>query len=100
MPLNVGGRLEGTVISASKADFTVAVEGQGHIHHKKELTFPISMWQGPGAVVGEDRGVDAYDADDPRAKPKGRERVIVDFDLLASLEKKSAKAAKSADADK
>jgi hypothetical protein len=82
MSLNKGGRLEGKVVMASKVDFTVEVSGQGHEHHGKKLTFPIALWQGPGAVVGEDRDVEPYDKDDPRSTPRGGERVIVDFDLL------------------
>jgi hypothetical protein len=92
MALNKGGRLGARVINASKAEFTVEIEGKGHEHHKKEMTFPVAMWQGPGAVVGEDRGVEPYDEKDPRALPHGGEQVIVDFDLLAKLGKKAAAA--------
>jgi hypothetical protein len=69
-----GGRLEAKVISVSKSDFTIKVQhAKGHEDSEKEITLPLTAWNGPGAEVGEDLGYEA-----PTAGPKLNQAVVYD----------------------
>ena len=67
MALNKGGRLDAKVISASKSDFTIRVQpAKGHEDHEREITLPMSCWNGAGAQVGDGLGYDRSDLKAPR----------------------------------
>ena len=69
-----GGRLEAKVISVSKTDFTIIVQhAKGHVDSGKEITLPLTAWNGAGAEVGEELGYDA-----PATGPKLNNAVYYD----------------------
>jgi hypothetical protein len=71
---NKGGRLEAKVIAASKADFTIKVQdAKGHEDGGREITLPMSCWNGPGAEVGSEKL--GYNREELRA-PKLNDSVI------------------------
>jgi hypothetical protein len=69
---NTGGRLNAKVVGVSKADFTLLIDAGGHEDHGKEITLPVAMWNGPGAVCGDGKalGYEPYPEENPRAKPQ------------------------------
>lgn len=74
MPKTKGGRLEAKVISASKTDFTIKIQAaKGHEDSEKEITLPLSDWNGAGAEVG---GKLDYDA--PARGPRLNDSVFYD----------------------
>jgi hypothetical protein len=74
MALNKGGRLEGKVVGASKTDFTIKIaKAGGHEDSEREITLPISCWNGPGAQVGSEKL--GYNREELRA-PKLNDSVI------------------------
>lgn len=84
-----GGRLEAKVIAASKSDFTIKVQdAKGHEDGGREITLPMSCWNGPGAQVGGEKL--GYDRSELRA-PKLNDSVL--YDSQADGVKGSAKAA-------
>ena len=88
MGLNKGGRLEAKVVAASKADFTIKVQSaKGHEDHEKEITLPLTAWNGAGAEVGEKLGYEA-----PARGPKLNDAVIYNSQTVTGKreEKKDA----------
>jgi hypothetical protein len=76
MALIKGGRLEAKVIGASKNDFTIRVQSaKGHEDDNREITLPMSAWNGAGAQVGGEKL--GYDRKDLRP-PKMGETVVYD----------------------
>jgi hypothetical protein len=69
-----GGRLEAKVISVSKSDFTIKVQAaKGHEDSEKEITLPLTAWNGAGAEVGESLGYEP-----PAQGPKLNNAVLYD----------------------